>query len=97
MKMKNIDDLEPGQKDIDTEGEIVEMSPVKKFTRMGSPGRVVVAVLEDDTGQINLTLWDDQVEEYEEGDEVDITNCSVTEFRGVPQIKTGRNGSIEKK
>lgn len=94
--MKKIETLEPGQKGIDTEGKIVEMSPVKTFTRMGSPGRVVVAVLKDDTGKINLTLWDDEVEEYEKGDEIVVKNCSITEFRGVKQIKTGRKGTIEK-
>ena len=94
--MKKIQTLKPGQRGVDTKGEIVEMSPVKTFTRMGSPGRVVVAVLKDDTGKINLTLWDEEVEEYEEGDEVKIENCSVTEFRGVKQIKTGRNGTIKK-
>lgn len=94
--MKKIESLKTGQKGIDTEGKIVEMSPVKTFTRMGNPGRVVTAVLKDDTGKINLTLWDDDVEEYEKGDEVVVKNCSITEFRGVKQIKTGRNGSIEK-
>jgi ssDNA-binding replication factor A large subunit len=44
-------------------------------------------LLEDDTGRIKASLWEDQIEKANVGDKVKISGAYVTEFRGELQIK----------
>ncbi len=73
---------------------VKELSPIKKFQRMGDPGKLLMVVLEDETGIANLALWDDQVDTVKKGDEVLLENCKVKEYRGELQISIS-NGSIK--
>jgi len=60
-----------------------------------SPHRVAEALVGDDTGSIYLTLWDDVIDEVEEGQVLDIKNAYVNLFRGSMRLNLGRYGSYE--
>jgi replication factor A1 len=92
----NINELDNLSKNINVSGTIVEKGPPKKFGRMGEPGQVSVAVLEDETGRIDLTLWDLEVDMFEKGDEILIENGKIKEFRGLKQLSSGNSGKITK-
>ncbi len=76
--------------------EITDKSPVREFSKFGSPGRVCNATIKDDTGSVQLTLWNEQVDQFDVGDKLSLKDCFVNEWQGEKQLTTGRNGTIEK-
>ena len=92
MKVKEI---KPRQGKIDIELEIVDIGEVRQFDRFGKVGRVVNAVAKDDTGEIKLTLWNDEIDMVKVGDKVKITNGYCSEFQGEKQLSAGKYGKLE--
>src|SRR3989338_4056844 len=66
-----------------------------KFEKFGRSGRVATAVAKDETGDIKLTLWNDQIDQVKAGDKVHITNGYVSEWQGEKQLTTGKMGKLE--
>ena len=93
-----IRDLKNGMKEVNVEGVITSKSETRSFIsrRTGRRLYVAEATLKDDTGEITLVLWNRQINEYNPGDRVRITNGYVNEFRGNLQLNIGRMGKIEK-
>src|SRR3989338_7519213 len=58
-----ISELKAGQGNVTVEGEITEVTPTRTFEKFGKTGRVANAVLKDDTGQVKISLWNDQVDQ----------------------------------
>ena len=56
---------------------------------------VCEALVGDETGSIYLTLWDDSIDEIEEGQTLHIKNGYVNLFRGSMRLNIGRYGSYE--
>ena len=90
-----IAELEVNQKNIEVEAEITDISEVREFSKFGKIGRVANATIKDDTGEIQLTLWDDQIDAVKTGAKVKITNGYVKEWQGEKQLNVGRYGSLE--
>ena len=90
-----VEQLEPGQSDVTIQGVLKEKAPVRTFRKFGKPGKVASSILEDKTGEIMLTLWNEDAETIQEGEEILITGADVKEWRGNPQVNPGREGSIE--
>jgi replication factor A1 len=84
-------------KSVSVEGKIVEVSePRLVRSRMtGRMNRVATAILTDDTGEINLTLWNEQIDAVKPENVIRVENGYVTEFRGQKQLNIGRYGSLK--
>lgn len=91
-----IKDLKPNAKNIDVQVEVIEKGEVRTFSKFGNPGRVCTCVVKDDSGKVQLTLWNDEVDKVNVGDKVKISNGFVREFQGEMQLSAGRFGKIEK-
>ncbi len=91
-----ISELKTGQGNVDVEGTIKEIGEVRNFNKFGRELKVANAVLGDDSGSIKLTLWNDDVDKFKEGDVVKITNGYVNEFQGESQLTSGKFGKVEK-
>lgn len=94
--MNKISELKAKQGSVEVEGKILEVSPAREFQKFGRPGKVANATLEDDSGKIVLSLWNEDVERVKEGDVIRIKNGYVNEWQGDLQLTAGRYGSIEK-
>ncbi len=92
----NISELNVGQGNVEVEGTISEVGDVRSFDKFGKELKVANAMLKDDSGSIKLTLWNDDVEKYKEGDKIKMINGYVNEFQGEKQLTSGKFGSIEK-
>ncbi|MFQ6075763.1 MAG: OB-fold nucleic acid binding domain-containing protein [Candidatus Bathyarchaeia archaeon] len=89
-----VSELRSGMRRVSVTARVVEISaPRDVVTRYGE-ARVATAIVADDTGQIEMSLWDDQIERVSVGDEVEVENGYVTEFRGKPQLNVGRYGRL---
>jgi len=91
-----ISELNAGQGNVNVEGTITEVGEGRTFSKFGREMTVANAILQDDSGSIKLTLWNEDVSKYKEGDKVKITNGYVNEFQGEKQLTSGKFGQIEK-
>jgi replication factor A1 len=78
--------------------KIVERGEEREvFSRSdGSSHRVAEALIGDETASVMLTLWDDDVDRFEVGDVIQISNGYANLFRGSLRLNIGRYGSAEK-
>ena len=90
-----ISELKPGQGSVELTGEVIEVGEARTFNKFGSEGRVATAVMKDESGQIMLSLWNDQIDKVKQGDTVTIKNGYVKEWQGELQITTGKMGTLE--
>ncbi|MFW9863358.1 MAG: OB-fold nucleic acid binding domain-containing protein [Candidatus Thorarchaeota archaeon] len=87
-------------RDVDVEGKVVRVFPVNTFdNRDGGKGRVQNVIIADETAQIRLTFWNedvDKIKSLDEGDVVSVTHAYAKEgFRGGVEVHIGRRAEIE--
>ncbi len=92
----NIRDLRDGMRRVDAEGEIAEMSDSRTVNlRTGGEAKVADCTLKDESGQVRLSLWDDQIDQVKLGSKVRITNGYTNSFRGELRLNVGKFGRLE--
>jgi replication factor A1 len=91
-----ISELNIGQGNVEVEGTVKEIGEAKTFNKFGKDLSVANAMLEDDSGSIKLTLWNDDVARFKDGDKLKVVNGYVNEFQGEKQLTSGKFGSLEK-
>jgi replication factor A1 len=92
----NVKDLRDGMRRVDAEGEIVEMQEPRTVNlRTGGEARVADCMLKDESGQIKLSLWDDQIDMVKQGSKVRVTNGYTNSFRGELRLNVGKYGKLE--
>lgn len=89
-----ISELQPKTPVPELTGEIVSIGEARQFANERGSGRVCDAALKDKTGEVKLSLWNDQIEMVKEGDKVKIENGWCSEFKGQKQISTGKLGKL---
>jgi hypothetical protein len=84
----SIKELKVGMKRINLTGTITEISKTNiVFTRFGEANKVANAKLTDETGFIQLPLWNQKIQTVAPGDLVQIENASVAYYRGKLQLR----------
>src|SRR5271157_4721624 len=92
----NISDLRDGMRRVDAEGEIAEISDPRTVNlRTGEQAKVADCMLKDESGQIKLSLWDDQIDQVRQGSKVRVTNGYTNSFRGELRLNVGKYGRLE--
>lgn len=83
-------------KRVSVEAKVVEKGDVRevKSRYKDETYRIVDAVIADETGSIKLTLWNEQIEQVNVGDNVKIENGYVTSFKGENQLNVGKFGKL---
>jgi len=96
MPETNVEKLTPESDEVEITGKIAELpTPRAVSTRYGQK-KIVTAVFEDETGSIDLTLWEEEIDAIEEGANVKIEGAYVREWADDIQLNIGRDGSIKK-
>ena len=90
-----IKDLKPKQGNVDITIDVVDVGEAREFQKFGKPGKVANAIAKDETGDIKLTLWNDEIEKVKAGDKVHLVNGYVNEWQGEMQLTAGRMGKLE--
>lgn len=92
----NIRDLRDGMRKVDVEGEITEVGEPRHVNlRDGGEARTATVVIKDSTGSIDLTLWDDKIDEVMVGFKVRISNAYTKSYRGKLSVDIGKYGKLE--
>jgi len=90
-----IKDLRVGMRRVNVKARVLEASqPRIVATRFGFYANVTNVLITDETGTIQLPLWNKQIDEISVGDIIQVENASVIVFRGVRQLKVGRSGKV---
>ncbi len=90
-----IKDIKPNTGNIEIEAEVVEIGEVREFNKFGRAGKVANAKIKDSSGEITLTLWNDQVDQVKAGDKIKLTNGWASEYKEEVQVSTGKFGKLE--
>lgn len=90
-----IKDLKPKNSNVDIVIDVIDVGESREFQKFGKSGSVATAVAKDETGDIKLTLWNDDINKVKAGDKVHIINGYVNEWQGEMQLTTGRLGKLE--
>ena len=90
-----ISDLKARQGNVVLLAVVVEKGDVRTFEKFGKPGRVCNAKVKDDSGEVTLTLWNEDIDNVNVGDKIKITNGWVSEYQGELQLSTGKFGKLE--
>ncbi len=94
MKVK---DLRPESKVEAIDLTVTSKGEVREFTsRSGSVGKVCDCKAKDEDGEeVQITLWNEEIERVHANDRVRISNGWVREWRGNMQVSAGRYGRLE--
>jgi replication factor A1 len=90
-----LSELKSGQGKVDIEVKVKSKAEPRQFEKYGKVLRVANAIVEDESGTMTLSLWNDDVDKVNEGDKIKITNGYVSEFNGTKQLTSGKFGKLE--
>ena len=96
MTEMTVEELDPEAEDVEITGEITELPTPRAVTTKYGQKRITTVTFEDETGTIDLTLWEEEIDAIEEGVKVQITGAYVREWADDIQLNIGRDGDIEK-
>ena len=90
-----IRDLKFGMNRIKLKAKIIEIpKPKAVFSRFGELNMVTNAKITDETGIIQIPLWNQQIDTVALGDIIQVENARVVTFRGERQLRIGRGGQL---
>jgi len=83
-------------KSVSVEAKVVEKTtPRQVLSRYKDEMyNVATAIINDGSGSIKLTLWNDQINQVEVNDTVKIDKGYVTSFKGEIQLNVGKYGTL---
>lgn len=87
-------DLKVGQGKVNVEVEVKSVGDVREFEKFGRKGRVANAIVTDDSGEMELSLWNDDIDKVSVGTKLKIENGYVGEFKNEPKLTAGKFGKL---
>jgi len=92
-----IGEIRDGDRDVNVTAKVIEKSDTREVRSRDNYNEtysVADAVLEDETGTIKLTLWNEDINRIRVGDKVRIENGYTKSFRGEVQLNVGKYGTL---
>ncbi len=91
-----VSDLTPNHNRINLKVKVVKIGETKEIpSRYGPPKKVTEAVVGDDTGVVTMSLWEDQINDINEGDTLFVSNGYISLVQGHMRLNVGKYGSKE--
>lgn len=90
-----IKDVQPNTGKVSLTAEVVDKEEPRTFKKFGKEGKVCNLRIKDQSGEIVLTLWNEDIEKVSVGDVVRLHNGWGSEFKGEKQLSTGKFGKLE--
>lgn len=94
--MEKVKNLKIGKTFDSLQLEVIEKGERKTFAsrKTGDPFSVVACKGKDDTGEVNFSAWNEQIEMFEVGDTIEILGGLVNTFHDEPQATSGKFGTF---
>ena len=91
-----ISELKVGASNVTVQGKVTQKdNPREVVTKYGKRLSVANITIQDDTGSIAMSLWGNDINNVDAGDTIEIENGYVNEFRGTPQLASGKFGKVK--
>lgn len=90
-----INEIKRGISNVSVQAKIIDISEAREVNTKYGKRNVADATIEDETGQMGVSLWEDQINSVAVGDTVIINGAYVTEFREKLQLSIPRTGKLE--
>jgi ssDNA-binding replication factor A large subunit len=90
-----IGEIKRGMSNITVEGKVVDVSESRQVQTRYGKKNVADATIEDDSGQIGLSLWENQISAVTIGNSISVSGAYVTEFRDKLQLNIPKSGKLE--
>lgn len=87
--------VKPGMRNIDLDLELVEMQEPHHFENEDGEGRVVTAIGKDDSGEVKISLWNEEIDKVDEGDKVKIESGYARLFQNEVHVSVGQYGELK--
>lgn len=100
-KELKVENILSGMNSVNLTGKVVRIFEPREFEKNGKKGKVVNLIVADETGQIRMSLWNEQVSAVEEGQleqgkVVDIENgYTKDDGMGGCELRLGRSGQLK--
>jgi replication factor A1 len=95
-----VSELRPGMEHVDISVRVKSLNePQEVLTNYGVTHNLVDGVVEDESGSVGVTFWNEKIElleGVEEGNLVELRDCFITSFKGDLSINVGRDSELEK-
>lgn len=94
----NVKDLKPRSRSVNLVVKVLKENEIRdvESRKDGSKHRVCEATVGDETGTVLLTLWDELIDEINEGDVYQIKNGYTSLYRNNIRLNIGKYGELEK-
>jgi replication factor A1 len=91
-----IKDLKNGMRAVTVEASVVSVSEPRTVNlRDGGTAKVADCLIQDDSGQIKLSLWEDHIAMVKAGSKISIENGYTNSFKGENSLNVGRYGKLK--
>jgi replication factor A1 len=91
-----IGQLKSGMSGVTVEASVVSISEPRTVNlRDGGNAKVADCLIQDDSGQIKLSLWEDQIAMVKAGSKIAVENGYTRSFRGENVLNVGRYGKLK--
>lgn len=92
-----ISELKAGMRNVSVTGTIESVGQPRTVNlKSGGTNNVADAVISDDSGSIKLSLWGDDINKVQPGDNVSIENGYINTFKGENSLSIGKFGKMTK-
>ena len=93
---RKISELTDGARNVDLEAEVSEKGETRTVnTRFGNEANVADVKIKDDSGEITLSLWNEDINKVDVGTKIKIGNGYTNSFRGETKLNVGRYGTLD--
>ena len=91
-----IAELRDGLRRVDVEGKVLEKAETREVRSRytGESFKVAEVTISDESGQVKLVLWNEQIEQVNVNDTVRVENGYIKSFRGEIQLNVGKFGTM---
>jgi len=96
MGLKKVSDLKPNLKNFEIYVKVLAKDKEKEVFsgRTGITYTVAQATVGDETGIVNLTIWNELIKKIKVGGVYKISNAYTSLFKGYLQLNIGKQGKI---
>ncbi len=92
----SIGELRSGMNNVTVQGSVVSISEARTVNlKTGGTAKVADCIIKDDTGQIKLSLWEDQIAMVKAGSKIEVENGYVRSFKGEHSLNVGKYGKLK--
>lgn len=95
-ELQKVSDLKDGMRKVDLDAMVISIGETRKVNlKAGGQSKVANITLGDETGEITLSLWNEEIDKITVGAKVNIRNGYMSSYNGKSQLNVGRFGSLE--